>query len=240
MGDVDLVALLTVPIFTGAIGYVTNWSGVWMLFDPVRSAAVACRAWRRSCASCRAASSRSPGVMHGGDRLAGDHPVARGEDGQHRRRQGHRQARQPGGVLRQARPRADRRARPRPQRGPTCATSSSASWSASTRRCGATCRRRCASALHQRVQDQLPEIVRTLTTEIGDNIDQLLDIKLMVIRRMEASPALANPIFRAIGDQELRFIVNFGFFFGLAARRPDGDHHRGALPALVAAADPAA
>src|SRR3954451_9639883 len=36
MGDVDLVALLTVPLFTGAIGYLTNWSGVWMLFEPVR------------------------------------------------------------------------------------------------------------------------------------------------------------------------------------------------------------
>src|SRR3954451_3087173 len=51
--------------------------------------------------------------------------------------------------------------------------------------------------------------------EIGDNIDQLLDIKLMVIRRMEANPALANEIFQAVGRQELKFIVNFGFWFGL-------------------------
>ena len=31
----ELFALISVPIFTGAIGYVTNWSGVWMLFEPV-------------------------------------------------------------------------------------------------------------------------------------------------------------------------------------------------------------
>ncbi len=29
------VALLTVPLFTGVIGYVTNWTGVLMLFYPV-------------------------------------------------------------------------------------------------------------------------------------------------------------------------------------------------------------
>ena len=27
-----LVHMITIPIFTGVIGYVTNWSGVWMLF----------------------------------------------------------------------------------------------------------------------------------------------------------------------------------------------------------------
>src|SRR5213592_2747161 len=29
---------LTIPLFTGAIGYVTNWTGVWMLFYPVEFA----------------------------------------------------------------------------------------------------------------------------------------------------------------------------------------------------------
>src|SRR3982750_4756875 len=34
----DLLKELTIPLFTGAIGYLTNWSGVWMLFYPVRFA----------------------------------------------------------------------------------------------------------------------------------------------------------------------------------------------------------
>jgi hypothetical protein len=37
--------------------------------------------------------------------------------------------------------------------------------------------------IHKRVQDQLPEIVRELTAEIGEHIDQLVDVKLMVINR---------------------------------------------------------
>src|SRR3712207_6362120 len=34
--DSQLLSLITVPLFSGAIGYLTNWSGVWMLFNPVR------------------------------------------------------------------------------------------------------------------------------------------------------------------------------------------------------------
>ena len=52
-------------------------------------------------------------------------------------------------------------------------------------------------------------------TKSAHNADELIDVKLMVIRRLEANPALANRIFLEVGRKELRFIVNFGFFFGL-------------------------
>src|SRR5256714_11915161 len=32
----ELIGILTIPLFSGAIGYATNWTGVWMLFNPVR------------------------------------------------------------------------------------------------------------------------------------------------------------------------------------------------------------
>jgi uncharacterized membrane protein YheB (UPF0754 family) len=68
--------------------------------------------------------------------------------------------------------------------------------------------------VHQRVEEQLPDIVKTVTDELGENIDHLLDIKLMVIRTIEEDPALSNRIFRAIGRKELRMIINLGFVFG--------------------------
>src|SRR5919198_6025985 len=34
--DATTLSLLTIPLFTGAIGYLTNLSGVWMLFYPLR------------------------------------------------------------------------------------------------------------------------------------------------------------------------------------------------------------
>jgi len=68
--------------------------------------------------------------------------------------------------------------------------------------------------VHSRVQQQLPDIVRTVTDEIGAHIDQLLDIKLMVIRRIEENPEMANRIYLEVGRKELRFILNFGFVCG--------------------------
>jgi hypothetical protein len=31
-----LLELVTIPLFTGVIGYITNWTGVLMLFKPVQ------------------------------------------------------------------------------------------------------------------------------------------------------------------------------------------------------------
>lgn len=75
-------------------------------------------------------------------------------------------------------------------------------------------------AVHERVQAQLPAIVRTVTAEIGENIDQILDIKLMVIRHIEAHPELANRIFLEVGEKELRFVVNAGLYYGFALGIP--------------------
>ena len=79
---------------------------------------------------------------------------------------------------------------------------------------------RVREAVHARVLQQLPDIVRSVTDRIGTNIDQLLDIKLMVIRHIEAHPELANRIFLEVGRKELRFIINFGGVFGLVCGIP--------------------
>ena len=65
--DHTTLSLITIPLFTGAIGYVTNLSGVWMLFYPVRFAGLqgAGPGAARQRDAARA-SSRSPGVIQGG------------------------------------------------------------------------------------------------------------------------------------------------------------------------------
>jgi uncharacterized membrane protein YheB (UPF0754 family) len=70
------------------------------------------------------------------------------------------------------------------------------------------------AAIHARVEAQLPRIIYDLTREIGENIDQLLDVKLMVIGYMEDDPTLANMIFQEMGERELRLIIHMGFVFG--------------------------
>jgi uncharacterized membrane protein YheB (UPF0754 family) len=68
--------------------------------------------------------------------------------------------------------------------------------------------------IHDRVRQQLPDILRELTEELGANIDQLLDVKQMVIRYFQARPQLLNQLFQVLGAKELRFMINFGFYFG--------------------------
>jgi uncharacterized membrane protein YheB (UPF0754 family) len=68
--------------------------------------------------------------------------------------------------------------------------------------------------VHNRVQAQLPRVIRSITDDIGENVDQLIDAKLMVIRYFEAHPELLNELFMTMGRKELRFMQNFGFYFG--------------------------
>ena len=60
----------------------------------------------------------------------------------------------------------------------------------------------------------------SVTTDLGRSLDQLLDVKMMVIRHIEENPEVANRIFHEIGDKELRFIIRFGAVFGFLAGIP--------------------
>ncbi len=70
-------------------------------------------------------------------------------------------------------------------------------------------------AVFARVRSQLPGIVRSITDEIGNNVDQLIDAKLMVISYFREHPELLNELFLIMGRKELTFMQNFGFYFGL-------------------------
>src|SRR4051794_4010498 len=61
---------------------------------------------------------------------------------------------------------------------------------------------RLREAVHERVQEQLPDIVRDVTLKMGQNIDDLLDVKLMVIHHVEEHPELMNRVFLDVGKKE--------------------------------------
>jgi uncharacterized membrane protein YheB (UPF0754 family) len=70
-------------------------------------------------------------------------------------------------------------------------------------------------AVLARVRAQLPDLVRNITDEIGENVDQLIDAKLMVIKYFREHPELLNELFLLMGRKELTFMQNFGLYFGL-------------------------
>jgi len=209
----ETISLISVPFFSGAIGYLTNWSGVWMLFNPVRFSGFRLPGLASLARLLPRKIQQIPGVMHGGVGWQGIIPSRAAKMGSIAVDKGIAKLGTPGDFYEQLEPdkiaehilgsaRSDvrdvverimRREHP-------------ALWR--------DLPPRVREGVHERVQEQLPDIIRTMTDEIGTNIDQLLDVKLMVIRRFEEDPAVANRIFLEMGRRELRFIVNFGFFFG--------------------------
>ena len=74
--------------------------------------------------------------------------------------------------------------------------------------------------IHHGIQDQLPDVARAVNAEIGAHIDELIDVKLMVVRLLDERPELTNRLFHEVGRREFRFIMNFGFVFGFVLGLP--------------------
>src|SRR3954447_341433 len=209
----ETLSLITVPLFTGAIGYVTNWTGVLMLFYPIRFSGFRLPGLAPFANLLPRRIQQIPGVMQGGVGWQGIIPSRAAKMGSIAVDKGIAKLGSPADFYNQLEPEAiaehildtarddvrdvvDRiMEREYPDTWPNTP-------------------KRVREAVHARVQQQLPDIVRTVTDEIGAHVDQLLDIKLMVIRRIEENPEMANRIYLEVGRKELRFIINFGFFFG--------------------------
>jgi uncharacterized membrane protein YheB (UPF0754 family) len=211
------IALITVPLVTGVIGYTTNWTGVLMLFYPVHFRGVQAR-WLRTLARVLPYRLRQiPGIMVGGLGWQGIVPSRAAKMGSLSVDSGIAKLGTPKEFFGQLDPekiaeqivistrgdipaivdRVMERERPDLWRDVPPAL---------------------RNLVFQRVQDQLPGIVLSLTNEIAEHIDQLVDVKLMVIKRFD--PELANRVFLDMGRRELKFIQNFGFVFGFVLGIP--------------------
>ncbi len=211
--DHTTLSLITIPLFTGAIGYVTNWSGVWMLFYPVRFAGFKVPGLAAFANVMPRRIQQIPGLGQGGLGWQGIVPSRAAKMGSIAVDKGIAKLGGPGDFYRQLDPELIAEQILKSARGEVhdvveriMERERPQLWHDLPPRVRA--------AVHARVQEQLPEIVRTITEEIGTHADDLIDVKLMVIRRIESNPELANRIFLEVGSRELRFIVNFGFFFG--------------------------
>jgi len=207
--------LITIPLFTGIIGYVTNWSGVLMLFRPLRFHGVRVPGLRvvfpllprrvqvlpllrwageigwQGIVPSRAEKMASLAVDKGLAKLGSVGDFYRELEPE--RIAGHltavvdeRLAGLVDGIMRAEDPQL---------------------WA------GVPVALK--EAVYARVRQQLPGLVQTLTSRIGENIDQLIDAKLMVIACLSRRRDLLNEIFQGLGSKELRFMQNFGFYLGV-------------------------
>jgi uncharacterized membrane protein YheB (UPF0754 family) len=213
----SLVAVLTVPPITGVIGYVTNWTGVLMLFYPVHFKGLRAP-WLQKVARLLPYKVRQiPGIMVGGIGWQGIVPSRSAKMGSLAVDSGIAKLGTPKEFFKQLDPekiaaqivKNTRDDVPEVVEKVMCQEDPEL-WNELPPQV--------KELVVQRVQDQLPDIVRDLTEQIGENIDQLVDVKLMVIKRFE--PELANRIFLDMGQRELNFIKNFGFVFGFIVGIP--------------------
>ena len=230
----DTISMITIPFFSGAIGYVTNWTGIWMLFNPLRFRGVRLPGLQSLSRILPRKIQQIPGVMQGGIGWQGIIPSRAAKMGSISVDKGIAKLGNASDFYRRLDPdliaehilaTSERDIRELVER--TMEREHPRLWN--------DLPPRIREAVHARVRDQLPGIVHEVTDQIGEHIDQLLDIKLMVIRRMEENPELCNRVFTEVGKRELRFIINFGFFFGFALGIPtialvEAVHHWWVLP----------
>ncbi|ROR92677.1 DUF445 domain-containing protein [Nocardioides aurantiacus] len=215
----DWVHVLTIPVFTGVVGFLINWSGLWMLFSPVRFHGITVPGMRQLSRVLPRKVQEVPGILQGGLGWQGIVPARAAKMGSIAVDKAIAKLGTPAEFYQQLEPdqiaehivtvfepdlpqmidqimRREHpglwRDLPRPAR----------------------------EAVVRRVQAQLPGVVHTVTDEIGEHIDQLLDPKIMVINHFQRNPALVVRIFRDFGQRELNLMVAFGFVFGFALGVP--------------------
>jgi uncharacterized membrane protein YheB (UPF0754 family) len=217
--DAQTISDLTIPLFTGAIGYVTNWTGVWMLFYPLEFKGIRVPGLARAANVLPRRIQQIPGVMKGGLGWQGIIPSRAAKMGSIAVDKGIAKIGTGSDFYQQLDPEQISEQILTSARGDirdvvedVMQREHPGLWN--------DVPGRLREAVHSRVQAQLPDIIREVTDRIGTHIDQLVDPKLMVIRHIEANPELANRIFLEVGKRELRFIINFGFFFGLLCGVP--------------------
>jgi uncharacterized membrane protein YheB (UPF0754 family) len=213
MSTRELIGILTIPLFSGAIGYTTNWTGVWMLFNPVRFRGFPLPGLAPLAKLLPRKIQQVPGIMNGGVGWQGIIPSRAAKMGS---------IAVDKGIAKVGSPREFFEQLDRDKLSEQILESSRSDITELVERVmlrehpqfWRDLPPQMRERIEQRVQDQLPEVIDEVTGELGSHIDDLLDVKLMVIRHIEENPALANKVFQSVGDKELKLIVNLGFVFG--------------------------
>ena len=209
----DWIAFVSIPVFTGIVGWLINWTGLIMLFHPINFHGIRVRGMDKLARVLPRNLQEVPGILQGGLGWQGIVPARAAKMGSIAVDKAIAKLGTPAEFYQQLEP---------DKIGEHIVTmfepeipalvddvmwrSNPAAW----RDLPEPAKR----AVVTRVQAQLSAVVHTITEEIGTHIDQLLDPKIMVIEHFRANPDLVVRVFKDIGQKELNTMVNIGFLFG--------------------------
>lgn len=205
--------ILTIPVFTGVVGWLINWTGLIMLFSPVTFRGVTVPGLKQLSRVLPRKLQEVPGFLQGGLGWQGIVPARAAKMGSIAVDKAIAKLGTPAEFYQQLEP--DQIAEHivtifRPEMPQMIEEIMEREHPNLWRDLPRPARQ----AIIARVQAQLPGVVRNITDEIGVHIDQLLDPKIMVIEHFRNNPALVVRIFRDFGQRELYWMVAFGFIFG--------------------------
>jgi uncharacterized membrane protein YheB (UPF0754 family) len=69
--------------------------------------------------------------------------------------------------------------------------------------------------VYARIEADIPRVVPNMVRDFQHNVDEIIDIKELVVKVMVANPKLVNEIFLSAGSKEFPFIERSGLYFGL-------------------------
>ena len=213
LDGIHWVHFLTIPVFTGIVGWLINWSGLWMLFSPVRFHGVRVPGMQELAGLLPRKLQEVPGILQGGVGWQGIVPARAAKMGSIAVDKAIAKLGTPAEFYQQLEPDQIAEHIVRVFR-PELPELVERVMLEEHPRLWRDLPRPVRNAVIERVQAQLPSVVQKVTTEIGIHIDQLLDPKIMVIDHFQKNPALVVRIFRDFGQRELNLMVAFGFIFG--------------------------
>jgi len=206
-------SLLLIPPITGIIGYVTNWVGIRLLFHPVDFVGAKVPGMQQVARLLPTKIQEIPGVRQGKLGWQGIVPSRAAKMGSLAADNGVKQIASQKEFYQQFNPEAIARhvvsssqedvheliddviRREHPQL-----------WSDAPEAL--------RNVVHSRLDERMPQVVDNLFERIGDNIDEVMDMKMMMVQQLSNDPKLLNEMFLEIGDKELKFLVNSGFILG--------------------------
>lgn len=69
--------------------------------------------------------------------------------------------------------------------------------------------------IYARIEADIPNMVEKMVSDFSHNVEEIVDIKELVVGKLVESPELINEIFLTAGAKEYPFIERSGFWFGL-------------------------
>ena len=213
MPEINWVHFWSVPVFTAVIGWLINWTGLWMLFSPIHVHGFHIKGLKDAAARFPRKLQEVPGLLQGGLGWQGIVPARAAKMGSIAVDRALSKMATARDFYEQLEPEviANHIVDVFTPEIPTLVEE--IMWREHPR-LWKDLPRPVRSAVVERVQGQLPSVVRRVTTEIGDHVDQVLDPKIMVIDNFEKNPQIVVRIFKDFGARELRMMVIFGAVFG--------------------------